>query len=388
MKAIVCNKIFDGERVLKNHAVICDGDHIHSVVTREQISVEWETEVHKDGMLVPGFVDLQVNGGGGALFNENPSVETISTMSAAHRRFGTTSFTPTLISDSYQQMLSSRTAAANAMADLDGGVLGIHFEGPFLNPVKRGAHIESNIRTIRPEDVELLVDDFPGEVIVTIAPETISLKTIESLCAANVKVCVGHSNATYEQAADAIRAGATCFTHLYNAMSGLSARKPGVIGAALESDNTWCGLIVDGVHVHPAALKIALASKPKGKCFLVTDAMPTVGSTTDEFVFFGEPLSVRNGKIVNRDGVLSGSHLNMATAVFNAVALLGVRLEEAVRMASLYPAEFLGVADRLGRIREGYQADLILLDDEMRVLRSWKNGRAREPLLPDDIGRV
>jgi len=376
MKAIVCDKIFDGDKILENHAVVCQGDTIHSVVVNTQIPKSYEIEAYGNCLLAPGFIDVQVNGGGGVLFNDTQSAQAIERIGAAHRSFGTTSFMPTLISDSYDKMRSSLHALTVAVEESNNCALGIHFEGPFLSQTKRGAHSASKIRSMRGEDIELLMADSPGIRLLTVAPENVEPDVIKRLCDVGVKVSIGHSNANYEQVVAALDAGASCFTHLFNAMSGLSARTPGVIGAALECETSWCGIIVDGVHVHPAALKIALASKPKGKCFLVTDAMPTVGTDSDRFHFFGENLQVCDGQIVNQEGVLSGSHLNMAKAVSNCVQLLDLSIEEALRMASLYPAEFLGISNYLGRIRAGYKADLILIDEKHNVINSWKNGQS------------
>lgn len=375
MKAIICNKIFDGDRILENHSVVCDGGLIHSVVDSRQLPTSYDIERHSSGMLVPGFIDLQVNGGGGDLFNDDQSVAAIQRIGSAHRQFGTTGFMPTLISDTDEKMQLSRDAVAKAITDDVAGVMGIHFEGPYLNQTKRGAHSANRVRPIQRNDVKFLVADFPGVTLLTIAPECTDPNIIETLCAAGVKISIGHSNATFEQTKDAVRAGASGFTHLFNAMSGLSAREPGVIGAALDCKTSWCAMIVDGIHVHPATLKVALATKPRGKCFLVTDSMPTVGSEKDTFLFFGERLRVRDNLIINQEGVLSGSHLNMAQAVRNAVDLLDVSIEEAIRMASLYPAEFLGMSDRMGRLRAGYSADLVLLDDDGRVIKSWQRGQ-------------
>lgn len=361
--------------MLKNHAVLYNGANIGAVINANEVPDSFEIETYSKGFLVPGFIDIQVNGGGGVLFNDTQSVDAIEKIGRGHRPYGTTSFMPTLISDTQDKMLSAHDAAAQAIRKGSTGAIGVHYEGPFLNLIKRGAHSSDMVRPIEPNDVKFLLEDFPGVKMVTIAPECVDLKVIEALCGADVKVCIGHSAATYEQAVEALNAGASCFTHLFNAMSGFTARNPGVIGAALESRDAWCGMIVDGIHVHPASLKTALASKPKGKCILVTDAMPTVGSDRDEFLFFGELLKVRDNKIVNDEGVLSGCHLNMAQAVSNSVKWLDVSVEEALRMASLYPAEFLGMSNRYGRIQKGFTADLVLLDDNLTVIKSWVGGR-------------
>ncbi|HEY6943466.1 N-acetylglucosamine-6-phosphate deacetylase [Dokdonella sp.] len=321
--------------------------------------------------LVPGFIDVQVNGGGGVLFNDSPTAEAIRRIGAAHRRYGTTGFLPTLISDDRATMRAAIDAVDDAIAQGVPGVLGIHLEGPYLAPARRGAHDASKFRALDDAELELACSLRRGLTVLTLAPEQVPPARVRELVARGVIVCIGHSAADYAQARAALDAGARGFTHLFNAMSPLQGREPGMVGAALEDRASWCGLIVDGHHVHPASLRVALAAKPRGKLLLVTDAMPPVGAESDAYELAGVTIRCRDGRCETPDGVLAGSALDMASAVRNTVATLGVPLEDALRMASTWPAEFLGVGAERGRIAPGRRADLVELDAGLRVVRCW-----------------
>ena len=325
-------------------------------------------------LLLPGFIDLQVNGGGGVLFNDAPTVDTIRTMAACHRRFGTTGFLPTLISDELDVVERGISAVREAIAAGVPGVVGIHIEGPFLNAAKKGVHDASRIRAIDEDAVDLLSSLESGRTLVTVAPEQVPERLLERLCDAGVVVAAGHTAATYAEARAALETGLRGFTHLYNAMSPLTGREPGAVGAALEDPNAWCSLIVDGHHVHPAALRIAIASKPAGRCLLVTDAMPVVGTDGESFQLQGRRIRVADGRCITDDGVLAGSSLDMAGAVRNAHRMLHLDLEEAVRMASAYPADAIGLGKSYGRIAAGCRADLVLADESLNVLAAWIGG--------------
>ncbi len=326
-------------------------------------------------MLLPGFIDTQVNGGGGVLFNDAPTVESIRTIGAAHRRFGTTSFLPTLISDDLRvvaQAIAAVDAAINAGVP---GVTGIHIEGPFISETRKGAHAAAHIRALLPEHVPLLSSLRHGRTLVTLAPEHTTVATIAMLAAAGVVVAAGHSNAAYADIGAALAHGLTGFTHLFNAMSPLQSRAPGVVGAALHDQNSWCGIIVDGWHVDPVVLQIALRAKRRDRFMLVTDAMPIVGSDANEFQLQGRRIHVHEGQCIDEQGTLSGSALDMASAVRNAVRMLGISVIDAARMASTWPAEFLGLGKELGHIKPGYRANLVAVDDDMRVLDTWIDGQ-------------
>ena len=326
-------------------------------------------------LLLPGFNDVQVNGGGGVMFNDEPNVDGIRAIAAAHRAYGTTGLMPTLISDDLDTVEAGIAAIDEAIETGVPGVLGIHLEGPFLNAEKKGAHDANKFRVLDKEAITLLSSLRHGKTMITLAPETTSPELIRELVNAGVIVAAGHTNATYEEIRVALDAGVSGFTHLFNAMSPLTSRAPGVVGAALDDQQSWCGLIVDGYHVHPAALRIAIASKPRGRCLLVTDAMSSVGAADKAFKLGGRPVTVADGRCVTADGTLAGSDLDMAAAVQNTTSMLKLDLAEAVRMASEYPAEAIGLGNTLGRIEAGSRANLVLADDQLNIIDTWIDGR-------------
>ncbi len=330
------------------------------------------------GWLLPGFIDAQVNGGGGVLFNNTPDVDSLRTLAAAHRRFGTTALLPTLISDDVQVMRTAIDATRIAIEQGVPGVIGIHLEGPYIAPGRKGTHDASKFRVPDADEIALAASLDNGVTLLTLAPERVPLDSIRALVERGVIVAAGHTAATYEEARAGLDAGVRGFTHLYNAMSPLTGREPGAVGAALEDRDSWIGIIADGVHVHPGSLRVALAAKPAGKVMLVTDAMSPVGADSPSFELYGEVITVVDGVVRNAAGALAGSALDMVTAVRNAVNLLGLPLDEAARMASRYPAQFLNVDDRLGEIAEGYQADLVLLDDALQVRATWIAGQRED----------
>ncbi len=332
------------------------------------------------GWLLPGFIDAQVNGGGGVLFNNDPSPAAIAAIGRAHRRFGTTGFLPTLISDGAEVMGRAITAAREAIASGVPGVLGIHLEGPYLAPGRKGTHDAARFRVPDAAEVAMATALDNGVTLVTLAPEQVPADTIRSMVARGAVVAAGHTAATHAQMRAGLDAGVRGFTHLYNAMSPLQGREPGAVGAALEDRHAFCGIIVDGVHVHPASLRVALAAKPRGTVFLVTDAMPMVGAASPSFELYGQTITAVDGVVRNAAGALAGSALDMATAVRNCVHLLGLPLEEAARMASTYPARFLRLEHRMGRIAPGLQADLVLLDDALQVQATWIGGAMQSPV--------
>ena len=324
--------------------------------------------------LLPGFIDTQVNGGGGALFNATPTVDAIAAIGAAHRRFGTTGFLPTLISDDLTTVATAIAAVDQAIAAGVPGVLGIHIEGPFLNEDRKGIHDASKFRLLDQKAFELLTSLKRGRTLVTLAPELTTPQMIARLTAAGVTVAAGHTDASYDEVRAALGAGLKGFTHLFNAMSPLGSREPGAVGAALEDEGSWCGIIVDGRHIHPAALRIAFRAKRHDRFMLVTDAMPSVGMVDKTFTLQGRTVRVVDGVCVDEDGTLAGSDLDMAGAVRNAVDLVGLALEEAVAMASANPAAFLGLEGELGAIAPGLRADLVEADENLTVMRTWIGG--------------
>lgn len=326
------------------------------------------------GWLAPGFIDTQVNGGGDVLFNDDLSVDAIVRIGRAHARYGTTAFLPTLISAPLGDIAVALDAVDAAIDAGVPGVVGIHVEGPFLNDARKGIHDAGQFRSLDEDALALLTRPRRGVVMVTLAPECNDEAYIRRLIAADVIVSIGHSNASYAQARRAIDAGARGVTHLFNAMSPLHHREPGVVGAALEDQSLYCGLIVDGAHAHPAAIRVALAARPHDRFMLVTDAMPTVGSADKYFMLNGERISVQNGVCVNADGILAGSDLDMARAVRNLVQM-DVAPLTAFAMASANPAAFLGLADSRGALAVGFRADFVWLDRDFQVRGTWIGGQ-------------
>lgn len=356
----------------RDAAVTVDGDRIVRVGPASG-APNGETVDLAGQTLVPGFIDTQVNGGGGVLFNDCPTVECIDAIGRAHRRFGTTGFLPTLISDDLSVIDTAIDAVEAAIAQGVPGVLGIHIEGPYLNESRKGVHDASKFRTLDAEAVARLTRLKGGKTLVTLAPEMTTPEMIRALVAEGAVVAAGHTDADYAQTRAGIGAGMTGFTHLFNAMSPLTSRAPGAVGAALEDINAWCGLIVDGVHVDPVVLKLALRCRPLNRFMLVTDAMPSVGSGDDHFFLQGRRIDVRDGVCRDENGVLAGSDLNMAAAVRNVCNLLDLDLEAAVAMASTWPAAFLGLQDT-GRIAVGCRANLVVIDEAREVTESWIDG--------------
>jgi N-acetylglucosamine-6-phosphate deacetylase len=370
-EALVNGRLLVGGEFVSDHAVVIEGGRIESIVREPPADIE--TFDLGGRSLVPGFIDTQVNGGGDRLFNDDPSVETIAAIGAAHRNFGTTGFLPTLISDDSAKIEAALEATRAAISAGVPGLLGVHIEGPFLNPEKKGIHDAAKLRAVTDADIALLSQPTGGKTIVTLAPEVVPGEAIRALAGAGVIVCAGHTQASADQIFDALGNGVRGFTHMFNAMSQLSAREPGVVGAALYDDKSWCGIIVDGHHVDPRVLRVALRAAPLERFMLVSDAMPSVGGRKS-FMLGGEAITVVDGKCVNAQGTLAGSDLDMASAVRNAVAILGVDLTDAVSMATSNPAAFLGLDHELGRIAPGYRANLVLVSDDLNVVESWIDG--------------
>jgi len=370
-QTFIAQQVFDGETFHCECPVTTEDGHILAFDT-----VSGAKEVKLDGTLAPGFIDVQVNGGGGALLNADTSVECIETIGSAHAKFGTTGFLPTLITDDIEVMRRAADAVAASITRGSAGVLGVHFEGPHLSIPKKGVHPQSHIRRISDAELEVFCRDDLGIKLVTLAPENVSVEVIKALVDADVKVCLGHSNADYEMVVAALEAGATGFTHLFNAMSPFGSREPGMVGAAIESRDAWCGLIVDGHHVHSAAAKVAIYAKPRGKVMLVTDAMPPVGLDSEAgFELFGTQV-IRQGDRLNAlTGELAGCVLDMAGAVRNTVNMLGIDLDEAIRMGSLYPAQFLNIDKSQGQLSVGSRADFSLLNHHIKVEQTYIGGK-------------
>jgi N-acetylglucosamine-6-phosphate deacetylase len=375
MKALVNARVLTAEGLVGGRAVLIEGDRIAAVLDASDPRVR-SAERHDLGgaLLLPGFIDTQVNGGGGVLFNDAPTVATLERIGRAHRRFGTTGFLPTLISDDLSVIAAAIKAVHDAIEARVPGVIGVHIEGPFISEARKGAHDPAKFRDLDDRGVQLLTSLKLGRTLVTLAPEVTTPETIRQLAQAGVVVSAGHTDATFEEMETAFRHGVTGLTHLFNAMSPLTSREPGAVGAALHHHDPWCGLIVDGKHVHPAALRIALACRRPDRFMLVTDAMPIVGSDQDYFMLQGRRVTVREGVCVDEQGTISGSAIDMASAVRNAVRMLGLSLPQAARMASSYPAQFLGLDRELGHIAPGFRANLTAVNDEVEVIATWIDG--------------
>ncbi|MCL1051254.1 N-acetylglucosamine-6-phosphate deacetylase [Shewanella abyssi] len=370
-QTIIADRIFDGQQFHHDLPVTFEDGHIVAFDTAKGAK-----ESRLGGTITAGFIDVQVNGGGGVLFNSSPTRAGVEAIGVAHAKFGTTAYLPTLITDNISVMQQAADAVADAINHRSAGVLGVHFEGPHLSIPKKGVHPQPHIRRISDAELEVFSRQDLGIKVVTLAPETVSADVITALVNADVKVCLGHSNADYDTVKAALDAGATGFTHLFNAMSAFGSRNPGMVGAALESADAWCGLIVDGHHVHPAAAKVAINAKPQGKVMLVTDAMPPVGLDEEvSFELFGTQV-VRVGDRLNAvTGELAGCVLDMAGAVANTVSMLGLSIDEALRMASIYPAEFLGISNQFGTLAVGKCADMVVMNDQLKVQQTFMAGQ-------------
>ena len=371
--AIAAGTVFDGADLHHDCAVVIEGRRIATLLPLSELPAAIPAQMLPEGAwLAPGFIDVQVNGGGDVLFNDDPTPNAIAAIARAHRRFGTTALLPTLISDTPTKMRAALEAVQQA-ALAEPSVLGIHLEGPFLSPQKPGVHDPAMLRRPTVEDVELLTVARAGVTLVTLAPEQVPVGFIAQLAKAAVRISLGHSMATYAQTKAALAQGLTGFTHLFNAMRQPQSREPGPAVAALEAPGAWFGMIVDGHHVDPAMLRLALrgAARP----MLVTDAMPTVGGSRSTFLLGGQEIGLRDGRCTRADGTLAGAHLDMASAVRNCIALLGVPLAQALCFASAEPAHFLGLGRSLGRIAPGYRADLVAFDPRsIQIHATWVAG--------------
>jgi N-acetylglucosamine-6-phosphate deacetylase len=362
------------EMVVVGQALLIDGDRIVGLVARDAVPEDCVVHALDGGWLLPGFIDTQVNGGGDVLFNDRPDVAGIRAIAAAHRRYGTTGMLPTLISDFPDIVDAAIAAGEAALAERVPGVLGVHIEGPHLNTAKKGIHDHGRFTTIDESVLARLTVPSAGRRIVTLAPELAPPGAVRALAEAGVLVCAGHSLADYDQTRAALADGMMGFTHLFNAMTQFLSRDPGMVGAALEDRASHFGLIVDGLHVHPAALRVALLARGVEGAMLVTDAMPPVGGTRDRFTLMGRDIAVVDGTCRGPDGTLAGSALSMVDALCNAMDMMGCDIVTASRMASGNPAVFLRLADETGAIAPGLRADLVHLDADRRVAATWIGG--------------
>lgn len=373
--ALTNGRVLTDRGVVERHTVLIEDGRIRALAALNDVPKDVVMRDLKGGLLLPGFIDTQVNGGGGVLFGDTPTVDALRQIAAAHARFGTTGFLPTLISGDFALIRAAIAAVDAAIETGVPGILGIHIEGPFLNTARKGIHDASKFRPLDEEAFALLTSVKRGKTMVTLAPEQTTPEVIAALAKAGVIVSAGHTDGTYAQIHAALGHGLTGFTHLFNAMSPLRAREPGAVGAALDDHESYCGIIVDGKHVDPATLRIALRCKRADRLMLVTDAMPSVGATNKRFALQGRMITVKDGVCVAPDGTLAGSDLDMASAVRNAMAMLGLDLKTAVDMAVRNPAAFLGLSREFGAISAGQHASLVCVDDALSVHETWVDGR-------------
>ena len=378
MHVLQADRVFDGH-VWHAEAVVAIRDgRIAAIGPANEATAGWpKTRLPAGSFLTPGFIDLQVNGGGGVLLNDQPTPEGMRAIAQAHRRFGTTGCLPTLITDTREKMRSA-IAAARSISGRD-GILGLHLEGPFISPHRPGVHRPDLIAQPRGGDLEELCElADAGRSLVTLAPECVPPGFVRTLASAGVRVSIGHSEASADIVMQAVADGATGITHLFNAMPPLSARSPGIIGAAFLERRLTAGIILDGIHVNPLTVRAAFAAKGSDRMALVTDAMPTVGTSRVHFELTGKTVKLDDGRLTADDGTLAGAHLDMASAVRNAVTLAQLPLEDALRSASLTPAQFLGLDDERGTLVVGARADVVALSHDLRVINTWIGGRGNE----------
>ena len=370
---IAAPQLFDGTSLRGASLVTVSGGLIESV-SFGQVASPATVSLPADAILAPGFIDIQVNGGGGVLLNDEPTEDGVRRIVEAHRRTGTTGSLPTLISDC-TEVIERLAAAAPASVQIP-GVLGLHLEGPALNKARKGIHLESAIRAPSPRDLAAMQSiGSCGRSVVTVAPECVPPSLLDSLIEAGFRISAGHSEATAMQIRQSADGGLTGVTHLFNAMSQLSAREPGMVGAALDDERLFAGIICDGIHVDPVSLRIAMRCKGRNRLMLVTDAMPLIGTDQTDFLLQGRRITLQGDRLSGPDGTLAGAHLTMIQAVHRAVALLGLTLADALTMASRTPAAFLDLEAELGAIAPGYRADLVAFNSNFDVINTWVGGR-------------
>ena len=379
LTAITGGRIFDGRDWHDGRSLIVADGRVTAISAGIPAGAR---QVDADGALVvPGFIDLQVNGGGGVMFNDHPTPEGIARIARAHARFGTTKLLPTLITDNRAVTAEARKAGREAAARNTAGFLGIHLEGPHLSVSRKGAHDPALIRPMEAADLEALLAyrREVGLLLTTIATENVSIDQARALAEGGVTVSLGHTDTTCAEALDYFAAGVRMATHLFNAMSPLGHREPGLVGAAIHGGSAFAGLIADGFHVDPVSMGVALRAKQgPGRIFIVTDAMSTIGTDDAGLMLNGRRIFREGGRLTLADGTLAGADIDMLSSVLFVHRRLGLPIEEAIRMASLYPAEAMGVGDRHGRLLPGYAADILLLEPSLSIRSVFIDGAELE----------
>jgi N-acetylglucosamine-6-phosphate deacetylase len=377
-KSFVGATIFDGFNRHLNSALIIMNGKVVEIIPEEKVDPTTDQIVLAGGLLTPGFVDLQVNGGGGVLFNDNPSLENLKTICEAHAKLGTTSIMPTLISDSPEVHKRAISVIIDALYYPIKGLVGLHLEGPHLAVARKGAHEERFIRPMKELDC-LELESLANKVrnlMLTIAPEAVLPQQITRLSNAGAVISLGHTDCTFNQAADAVDAGATCATHLFNAMSPFGSREPGLVGAVLNSGKLFSGIIADGFHVNKISINLALqAKKAPGALFLVSDSMSTVGSEQTHFFLNDRLITRSQGKLILEDGALAGADISLSDAVRYMVNEVGILQDDAIRMASLIPAKVLGMESEIGCLMPDAQADFLWMKNDLEIEKVWVGGK-------------
>jgi N-acetylglucosamine-6-phosphate deacetylase len=366
-------RLFDGLAMREDCALVVEGGAVVAVAPTAERPRGGEQIDLSGGVLSPGLVDWQVNGGGGVLFNATPTAAAAAAIAAAHRRAGVTAIVPTVITDS-PAVLAAALAAAGEAARVTPGVLGVHVEGPFIDPRRRGVHLAEFIRPMRDRDCDQLVAAKAGAMVVTLAPSAAGPERIARLAAAGIVVSLGHAEATAEEAGAAFAAGARAVTHLFNAMSQLGSRTPGLVGAALADPAVVCGLVADGHHVHGAAMRAAINAKGAGGIALVSDAMPPAAGGPPVFSLQGRRMRREGTRLIDDFDTLAGGAITLLDAVRHVVGPLGLPLADALRMATSTPARLLGLDGCIGALGPGARADLVHFDDDLALRGVWLAG--------------
>ena len=378
--AYLADRIFDGEWMHDDAALIVDGEQVSGLRRSEDVPVNARRIILENGLIVPGYVDLQVNGGGGVMFYDAPNVDILKTVAEAHARVGATSILPTLITNTPGNTAAAVEAAVEACVSDVPGIVGLHLEGPHLSIARKGAHNPDLIRSMTDSDVAELIEAAKRLPVlkVTIGPESVAVDQIRRLSEAGVFLSLGHTDCSFSDVQAAAEAGARCVTHLFNAMSQLGNREPGVVGGTLRTGTLSAGLIADLIHVHPAAIQTALAAKQgPGKIFLVSDAMATAGSGITEFELNDRIIKRSDGRLTLQDGTLAGADLDLSTAARNMTGL-GVALETELAMATSVPADLVGLSGGQGRLAASGPADFLHLSEDLTLEAVWQGG-ARLP---------
>ena len=375
-------RIFDGYKTHDDAALLIADGQVHAIVPVSDIPPGWTHAKLDGGVIVPGFVDLQVNGGGGLMLNNDPSVETIRSICDAHARSGTTAVMPTLITDTPKVTRLAIDAACKAYDQRIPGMIGLHLEGPHLAKTRHGAHSRDLVRSMEEEDcreLEILAEHLPN-LMVTLAPEAVTNEQINRLTTAGVTVSLGHSDCTFAEAIEAVAHGASCVTHLFNAMSQLTNREPGLVGAALDTVNLSAGLIADGYHVDPVNIGLALRAQTRmGQIFLVSDAMAAANTDLSEIQLNGRRILRRDGRLTLDDGTLAGSDIVLLQAIAVMQQAIGLEFEEAVRMATIYPAKAINRDAQFGHLQSSARADFVWLKRNHQIGQVWRQGMPISP---------